>query len=45
MNHRKKYRKLRHKFEGVMRRSDELFKEDLIATVAIKRITEENKYA
>ncbi|KAK6530422.1 hypothetical protein TWF694_003774 [Orbilia ellipsospora] len=39
---KKKYRKLRHKFEGVMKRSDELFKQDLVATAAIKRITEEN---
>ncbi|KAF3914510.1 hypothetical protein AA313_de0207794 [Arthrobotrys entomopaga] len=39
---KKKYRKLRHKFEGVMKRSDELFKQDLVATTAIKRITEEN---
>ncbi|KAF3910579.1 hypothetical protein ABW21_db0202797 [Orbilia brochopaga] len=39
---KKKYRKLRHKFEGVMKRSDELFKQDLIATASIKRITEEN---
>jgi len=27
-----------------MKQSDELFKQDLIATAAIKRITEENKY-
>ncbi|KAK6500444.1 hypothetical protein TWF481_010788 [Arthrobotrys musiformis] len=39
---KKKYRKLRHKFEGVMKRSDELFKQDLVATATIKRITEEN---
>ncbi|KAF3913322.1 hypothetical protein ABW20_dc0102845 [Dactylellina cionopaga] len=39
---KKKYRKLRHKFEGVMKRSDELFKQDLVATATIKRVTEEN---
>ncbi|EPS45828.1 hypothetical protein H072_267 [Dactylellina haptotyla CBS 200.50] len=39
---KKKYRKLRHQFEGVMKRSDELFKQDLVATATIKRITEEN---
>lgn len=41
---RKKYRKLRYQFDGVIKRSDDLFKQDLIATAAIKRITEENKY-
>ncbi|KAF3192994.1 hypothetical protein TWF225_010853 [Orbilia oligospora] len=39
---KKKYRKLRHQFEGVMKRSDELFRQDLVATATIKRITEEN---
>ena len=42
---RKKYKKLRFKFDQVMKRSDELFKQDQIASAAIKRIQEENTCA
>ncbi|PUU80637.1 IEC3 subunit of the Ino80 complex, chromatin re-modelling-domain-containing protein [Tuber borchii] len=41
-SYKKKYKKLRFKFDQVMKRSDELFKQDQIASAAIKRIQEEN---
>lgn len=41
---RRKYRKLRHQFKEVMRQSDELFKQEQLATLAIRRLNEENTY-
>lgn len=39
---RRKYKKLRHTFKDVMRRSDELFKQEQLAKQAIRRMQEEN---
>ena len=39
---RRKYKKLRHKFRGVMKRSDELFRQEQMANLAIRRIQEKN---
>lgn len=39
---RRKYKKLRHKFRGVMKRSDELFRHEQMANLAIRRIQEKN---
>ncbi|PWW75195.1 hypothetical protein C7212DRAFT_358484 [Tuber magnatum] len=41
-SYKKKYKKLRFEFDQVMKRSDELFKQDQIASAAIRRIQEEN---
>jgi hypothetical protein len=42
VRYRRKYRKLRHKFKEVMKRSDELFKQEQLAKQAIRRMQEEN---
>lgn len=42
---RKKYRKLRFKFDQSMKRSDELFKQDQAAIAGVRRIAEENTFA
>ncbi|KAF8543655.1 IEC3 subunit of the Ino80 complex, chromatin re-modelling-domain-containing protein [Trichophaea hybrida] len=39
---KRKYRKLRHNFKEVMKRSDELFKQEQLAKQAIRRMQEEN---
>ena len=41
---RRKYRKLKLRFDAVMKQSDDLFAKDITATAQVKRITEENKY-
>ncbi|KAF8430306.1 IEC3 subunit of the Ino80 complex, chromatin re-modelling-domain-containing protein [Tirmania nivea] len=39
---KRKYRKLKLRFDAVMKQSDDLFRKDIIATAQVKRITEEN---
>lgn len=39
---RRKYRKLRHRFKEVMKKSDELFKQEQLAKAAMRRMQEEN---
>ncbi|KAI5811715.1 IEC3 subunit of the Ino80 complex, chromatin re-modelling-domain-containing protein [Peziza echinospora] len=41
-SYKRKYRKLKNHFDSVMKRSDDLFRKDIIATAQVKRITEEN---
>jgi len=41
---RRKYRKLKLRFDAVMKQSDDLFRKDIIATAQVKRITEENVF-
>ncbi|RPB21293.1 hypothetical protein L211DRAFT_851652 [Terfezia boudieri ATCC MYA-4762] len=41
---KRKYRKLKLRFDAVMKQSDDLFRKDIIATAQVKRITEENVF-
>jgi len=45
MDSRKKYRKMRMKFDEVMRQSDELYVEEQLAIETAKRLAQENEFA